>query len=52
MSALLFTPFEYMGHAELADEAGLFHGEVIDLREVAAFHGTSVEELEGRSATR
>jgi hypothetical protein len=52
LSALLFTPFEYMGHAELADEAGLFHGEVIDLREVAAFHGTSVEELEGRSATR
>ncbi len=25
----------------------MFHGEVIDLRDVVAFHGTSVEELEG-----
>ena len=36
----------YTGHAEFDDEAGLFHGEVIDLRDVVAFLGTSVEELE------
>jgi predicted HicB family RNase H-like nuclease len=52
LSAFLFTPFEYKGHVELANEASLIRGEVIDLRDIVGFHGTSVEELEGRSATR
>ena len=37
----------YTGHVEFDDEAGLFHGEVIDLRDVVTFQGKSVEELEG-----
>jgi predicted HicB family RNase H-like nuclease len=36
----------YTGHVEFDDEAGLFHGEVIDLRDVVTFQGKSVEELE------
>jgi predicted HicB family RNase H-like nuclease len=36
----------YTGHVEFDDEAGLFHGEVIDLRDEITFQGTSVEELE------
>ncbi len=36
----------YTGHAEFDDEAELFHGEVLDLRDVITFQGTSVEELE------
>ncbi len=36
----------FTGHVEFDDEAGLFHGEVIDLRDVITFQGTSVEELE------
>ncbi len=36
----------YTGHAEFDDEAVLFHGEVLDLRDVITFQGTSVEELE------
>jgi predicted HicB family RNase H-like nuclease len=36
----------YTGHAEFDDEARLFHGEVLDLRDVITFQGTSVEELE------
>lgn len=36
----------YTGQVEFDDEAGLFHGEVIDLRDVVTFQGTSVEELE------
>ncbi len=36
----------YTGHAEFNDEARLFHGEVLDLRDVITFQGTSVEELE------
>lgn len=35
----------YSGRAEFDDEAGLFHGEVLDLRDVVTFQGTSVEEL-------
>lgn len=37
---------KYMGYVELADEARLFYGEVIDLRDIVAFQGTSAEELE------
>jgi len=36
----------YTGHVEFDDEAGIFHGEVLDLRDVITFQGKSVEELE------
>jgi predicted HicB family RNase H-like nuclease len=36
----------YTGHVEFDDEAGLFHGEVLDLKDVVTFQGTSVEELQ------
>ncbi len=36
----------YAGKVDFDDEAGLFHGEVLDLRDVITFQGTSVEELE------
>lgn len=35
----------YRGRVELDDEAGLFHGEVLDTRDVITFQGKSVEEL-------
>jgi predicted HicB family RNase H-like nuclease len=35
----------YTGKVEYDDEARLFHGEVINLRDVITFQGTSVEEL-------
>lgn len=36
----------YAGHVEFDDEAGIFHGEVIGIRDVVTFQGTSVEELQ------
>jgi predicted HicB family RNase H-like nuclease len=36
----------YTGRVEFDDEAGIFHGEIFGLRDVVAFEGTSVEELE------
>lgn len=36
----------YSGYAEYDDEAGLFHGEVLDVRDVITFQGRSVDELE------
>ena len=36
----------YTGHVEFDDEAGIFHGEVLDLRDVITFQGKSVDELE------
>jgi predicted HicB family RNase H-like nuclease len=36
----------YTGHVEFDDEAGLFHGEVLDTRDVITFQGRSVEEIE------
>jgi len=36
----------YKGRAEFDDDAGLFHGEVLDTRDVITFQGTSVQELE------
>lgn len=36
----------YVGHAEFDDDAGLFHGEVIDLKDIVTFQGKSVRELE------
>ena len=35
----------YAGKVEYDDEAGIFHGEVINLRDVITFQGNSVEEL-------
>jgi predicted HicB family RNase H-like nuclease len=35
----------YIGIVEFDDEAGIFHGEVINLRDVITFQGESVQEL-------
>ena len=35
----------YVGKVEFDDEAGIFHGEVLDTREVITFQGRSVDEL-------
>jgi len=35
----------YVGQIEFDDEAGLFHGEVINTRDVITFQGASVSEL-------
>jgi predicted HicB family RNase H-like nuclease len=35
----------YLGVVEYDDEAGIFHGEVINLRDVITFQGTCVDEL-------
>lgn len=37
---------DYIGKVEYDDEARIFHGEVIGLKDVITFQGTSVEELE------
>ncbi len=36
----------YAGLVEYDDEAGIFHGEVVDLKDVITFQGKSVVELE------
>ncbi|MGI9175393.1 MAG: type II toxin-antitoxin system HicB family antitoxin [Rhodothermales bacterium] len=36
----------YTGHVEFDDEDGLFHGEVLGLKDVVTFQGKSVEALE------
>ena len=36
----------YIGRVEFDDEAGIFHGEVINTRDVITFEGTSVEEIQ------
>ncbi|NQV14808.1 type II toxin-antitoxin system HicB family antitoxin [bacterium] len=36
----------YTGFVEFDDEAGIFHGEVIDTRDVITFQGTSVEDIQ------
>lgn len=36
----------YTGHVEFEDESGIFHGEVLDLKDVITFQGKSVEEIE------
>jgi len=35
----------YVGRVEFDDEAGIFHGEVLDTRDVITFQGQSVTEL-------
>lgn len=36
----------YTGYVDFDDEAGIFHGEVLDLRDVITFQGKTVEEIE------
>ena len=36
----------YIGHVEFDDEVGIFHGEVLDTRDVITFQGKNVEQLE------
>lgn len=36
----------YIGHVEYDDEAKIFHGEVVGLRDIITFQGKSVDELE------
>ena len=35
----------YVGSVEFDNDAGIFHGEIINMRDVVTFRGTSVEEL-------
>ena len=35
----------YMGHVEFDDEADIFHGEVINIRDVITFQGKTVAEI-------
>ena len=35
----------YLSHVEFDDEADIFHGEVINIRDVITFQGKSVDEL-------
>ena len=36
----------YIGKVEFDDEAGILHGEVINIRDVITFEGTSVVEMQ------
>jgi predicted HicB family RNase H-like nuclease len=36
----------YIGKVELDDEAGILYGEIINIRDVVTFAGTSVEEVQ------
>ena len=36
----------YIGKVEIDDEVGILYGEVINVRDVIAFEGTSVEEVQ------
>ena len=35
----------YLGKIEFDDDANLFHGEVVNIRDVITFEGQSVDEL-------
>lgn len=35
----------YIGHIEFDDDAEIFHGEIINIRDVVTFQGSSVSEL-------
>lgn len=37
---------EYTGHVEYDDEAKIFHGEVLGIKDVVTFQGTTVDEIE------
>ncbi|MGZ3632812.1 MAG: type II toxin-antitoxin system HicB family antitoxin [Parachlamydiaceae bacterium] len=36
----------YAGHVEYDDEAKIFHGEVLGIKDVVTFQGTTVDEIE------
>lgn len=36
----------YTGHVEYDDEAKIFHGDVLGIKDVVTFQGTTVEEIE------
>jgi len=36
----------YRGHVEYDDEARIFHGEILDTRDVITFEGATVDEIE------
>jgi predicted HicB family RNase H-like nuclease len=36
----------YVGKVEIDDEAGILHGEIINIRDVITFEGTSVDEIQ------
>jgi len=35
----------YIGKVEIDDEAGIYHGEIINIRDVITFEGISVDEV-------
>jgi predicted HicB family RNase H-like nuclease len=37
---------DYTGHVEYDDEAKIFHGEVLGIKDVVTFQGTTVDEIE------
>jgi len=41
----MLTYKNYVGHVEFDDEAEIFHGEVINTRDVITFQGKTVSEL-------
>ena len=41
----MFTYKGYIGRIDYDDEAGVFHGEVINTRDIITFQGKSVNEL-------
>ena len=41
----MLTHKGYTGHVAFDDEADIFHGEVLDLRDVITFQGKSVDEI-------
>ena len=41
----MFTYKGYVGRIDYDDEAGVFHGEVINTRDIITFQGKSVNEL-------
>lgn len=36
----------YTGHVEYDDEAKIFHGEVLGIKDIITFQGTTVDEIE------
>lgn len=36
----------YIGKVEFDDEAGILHGEIINIRDVITFEGTSIDEIQ------
>ena len=43
----MMTYKSYIGHVIYNDQAKIFHGEIINTRDVITFQGKSVKEIEG-----